>query len=99
MRIRWKNIYWPAGQWIDENGVRVQPSQENFYATHEGRKIIVHRVPQTSPPSHGEASMTDTVPFYLYADTLEAFVPKLNPTETYSEVGYIEYDGPFEALT
>jgi hypothetical protein len=83
MRIRWKSIYWPYGEWKQEDGTTVPNMPANFRAVYNDRVIIVTSVNQTSPPGHGEGSVTSAVPFYIYEDTMESFDPRDKPWGDY----------------
>ncbi len=69
MKIKWKNVYFPIGEWVDENGVKTQVDL-NFRCKHEGRDLICTMIPARCGAGHGEPAMTANVPSFIDAETL-----------------------------
>lgn len=70
MKVKWKNVYYPFGEWLNEAGEEVDISK-GFRAGFGGVNLIVMMTPATSSPGHGEPSMTANRPSFIDEDALE----------------------------
>lgn len=70
MKVKWRSVYWPVGEWVDENGEVVDITR-GFKAINNSAEILVVMSNKTSPSGHGEPSITAPVPLYIHAETLE----------------------------
>lgn len=71
MKIKWKNVYYPMGEWVNEQGEKVEGPKGNFRARVGDKVILVIMHAVHTPPGHGESSMTGNQPCYLDQITLE----------------------------
>ena len=69
MKIRWKNVYFPIGEWIDESGVTAKITG-NFKCKYQGRDLICTMSQARCDGGHGEPSITANVPSFIDAETL-----------------------------
>lgn len=72
MKIRWVNVYYPFGEWLDEAGQEVTVP-DGFRATLGDTNLIVMMSEASSPGGHGEPSMKAKRPQFIDEDNL-AFV-------------------------
>lgn len=70
MKIKWLNVYFPIGEWIDERGVTAK-IDGNFKCKYQGRDLICAMSPATCGAGHGESAITANVPSFIDAETLE----------------------------
>lgn len=70
VKIKWKSIYYPLGEWVYENGYKCD-IKGNFRCKVDGVKCIVVMKSVTTPSGHGEPSMTSDQPTAIREDTLE----------------------------
>lgn len=70
MKIRWRNVYYPLGEWLDENGEQVEVTT-GFRALFDSIKIIVMMGNASSAPGHGEPSITAMRPSFINEENLE----------------------------
>lgn len=75
MKIKWKSVYWPLGEWQNEAGDKVEITG-NFKAKYEGKDIIVNMVSQTSQAGHGDPAITASIPSFLDIDTGNTLSPE-----------------------
>lgn len=71
MKIKWKSIYYPLGEWNDEECNEVKIEANNFKAVLKNRDIIVLMVEEEGGGGHGDPRFKGKAPKYIYADTLE----------------------------
>ncbi|OAT32004.1 hypothetical protein M975_1896 [Buttiauxella brennerae ATCC 51605] len=70
MKVKWKDVYFPFGDWINDAGDVVDITN-GFRAEFGGIRLIVMMTPNTSAPGHGEPSMTANRPSFIDEDALE----------------------------
>lgn len=74
MKIQWKFIYYPLGEWISEDGSIVPSMDSNFRAIYNGKEILVIYASANSGVSHGESNINSAIPVFIDADTLEQII-------------------------
>ena len=78
MKVKWKDIWYPTGQWMDDKDVVVQ-LEGNFFCKHEitGAMLICVMIPTKGPTGHGEAPHTAERPHFIQVEGLQNYeVPK-----------------------
>lgn len=70
MRIKWQNIYYPLGEWINDSGDVVK-IDGGFRADHGNINIIVMMHAATCGGGHGELSITSNIPSFINEDNLD----------------------------
>lgn len=70
MKITWKSIYYPIGQWQDESGNEVLKSG-NFKCKKDGVNLLCIMKDCKSDAGHGESAIISKVPSFINADTLK----------------------------
>lgn len=71
-KIKWKNIYYPAGGWFDEEGNEVE-LEGNFRANYKDKSIIV--VKHTIDCRDGSSNITAKVPLFFNSEDLFQLYP------------------------
>ncbi|HAS1181951.1 hypothetical protein [Enterobacter cloacae] len=74
MKVKWRDIYWPVGEWVNEDGDIVEIAG-NFRAISGEDDILVIMNNQTSRGGHGDPPITSPTPSFIHAETLES-LPK-----------------------
>lgn len=70
MKIRWVNVYYPFGEWLDEAGQEVTVP-DGFRATLGDTNLIVMMSEAVTSGGHGEPSMTAKRPEFIDEDNLK----------------------------
>ena len=79
MKIKYNSIYYPEGEWVDEDGNKVEMRKKSFHAKYNGRDIFVI----INEVSVNDGNMTmgpSPVPTFYDSETLDEL----------KSVGYIE---------
>lgn len=69
-KIRWVDVYYPYGEWQDDNGIIVK-APSIFRATYNGINLMVMMVEARTLPGHGEPSMAGKQPKFVDEENLE----------------------------
>lgn len=75
MKITWKSVYFPIGEWQNGKGTEIK-IQGNFRCTHQGTNLLCIMYSVTSRGGHGEGSITDDIPAFVDAETLKPYQVK-----------------------
>jgi len=70
MKIKWKNIYYPVGNWVDKNG-NVFKKAGNFRAKYKNNEILVVHTKIESKGGHGEGIISGFQPTFFDSETLK----------------------------
>ncbi|WP_272675626.1 hypothetical protein [Providencia sp. PROV092] len=69
MKIKYNSIYYPDGEWVDENGNKVEMIKKSFHAKYNGRNIFV--IINEVSVNDGHMNMgPSTVPTFYDSETL-----------------------------
>lgn len=81
-RVKWKSVYYPIGEWVDEFGKKVVIT-DNFRFTYNNTPHICIFVEVESGGGHGESSVAGKVPKYFREDNLQQ---SYNPSDIFVDV-------------
>jgi len=70
MLIKWRSIWWPSGEWRDENDKKVNLTG-NFMCKINTEWHICVMADKTSAAGHGDPSVTSDVPMFINNHTLK----------------------------
>lgn len=70
MQIKWHSIWWPSGEWRDENDKKVNLIG-NFMCKINDEWHICVIADKTSAAGHGDPSVTAGVPMFINNHTLK----------------------------
>ena len=82
VRVKWKPIWYPVGEWVDEFGKKVVITN-NFRFNYNNIPHICIFVMVESGGGHGEGSAVGKVPKYFREDTLQE---SYNPADIFVDV-------------
>ncbi|MCU2432377.1 hypothetical protein [Enterobacter kobei] len=71
MKVKWRSVYWPIGEWVNEEGDVVEITK-NFRAKSDDGEILVVMNNETSGGGHGDPAITSPTPSFIHADTLDS---------------------------
>lgn len=71
MRVKWRSIYFPIGEWVNDAG-DVVDIVSSFRAKYGDKDILVVMQESMSPAGHGEPSMTAITPTFIDEKILDS---------------------------
>ena len=72
-KVQWKNVYYPAGQWVDEEGNKITISG-NFKCKHNKVDLICVMHSAEGGGGHGDPRFSAEVPSFINATTYQPVV-------------------------
>ncbi|MCW2477756.1 hypothetical protein [Candidatus Symbiopectobacterium sp. NZEC135] len=80
MKVKWRSVYWPLGEWVNDSGDVVDITT-NFKGHIAGKSILVIMNNSMSSPGHGEPSITAATPSYIDGESLDSLPEPLDYIE------------------